>query len=39
MGPSWRYILGKTRFELRLPDDDDDEKWTAHRTDLEARRP
>ncbi len=31
--------LGKTRFELRHPDDTDDENWRAHRADLDARRP
>jgi diguanylate cyclase (GGDEF)-like protein/PAS domain S-box-containing protein len=31
--------LGKTRFELRHPDDTDDKNWRAHRADLEARRP
>ena len=31
--------LGKTRFELRHPNDTDDDKWRAHRADLDARRP
>ncbi len=31
--------LGKTRFELRLPDDVDDENWRAHHADLAAHRP
>ena len=30
--------LGRTRFDLRLPSDADDEKWAAHRADLDARR-
>jgi PAS domain S-box-containing protein len=39
IGSGWTHVLGRTRFELRLPDDADDEKWAAHRADLEARRP
>ena len=34
-----RTALDKTRFELRLSDDRHDEKWQAHRGDLDARRP
>ena len=34
-----RRALGKTRFDMRMPYDDDDENWAAHRADLDARRP
>jgi PAS domain S-box-containing protein len=33
------HLLGKTRFDLRLPEDADDDKWQRHRSDLEAHRP
>ena len=35
---AWSHILGKTRFERRLPGDSADEKWDRHRADLEAHR-
>ena len=31
--------FGKTRFELRGPDDNSSAKWSAHKADLDARRP
>lgn len=31
--------IGKTRWDLRIPADTDDEKWDAHRRDVEAHRP
>jgi PAS domain S-box-containing protein len=32
-------LLGRTRWDLRLPDDPDDANWAAHRAALEARQP
>jgi PAS domain S-box-containing protein len=32
-------ILGKARWELRLPDDKDDANWSKYREAVEARRP
>jgi PAS domain S-box-containing protein len=31
--------LGLTRFDRRIREDDDDEKWRAHKADLDAHRP
>ncbi len=39
LGPGWRRVVGRTRFELRHPDDRDDAKWADHINDLEALRP
>src|SRR5690606_12611512 len=38
-GEDPRHILGKTRWELRLPDDSDDENWARYRALVEARQP
>jgi PAS domain S-box-containing protein len=35
----WSHMLGKTRFEQRLREDSDDEKWRRHRADLNTHRP
>jgi PAS domain S-box-containing protein len=32
-------LIGRTRWELRLADDADDQNWAAHRAQLEARQP
>jgi PAS domain S-box-containing protein len=37
-GPGLPAAIGKTRFDFRLPGEDD-AKWQAHIADLEARRP
>jgi PAS domain S-box-containing protein len=44
-GPAHRSVeqtqehLGGTRFDRRIEDDDDNEKWRQHQIDLEAHRP
>lgn len=38
-GEGWRHVIGRTRFEMRHPDDHDDAHWAAHRAVIEAHRP
>lgn len=37
--PNAGHITGKTRADLRLPEDRDDAKWAAYEADIAARRP
>lgn len=38
-GQEMSEMLGKTRWELRAPEDADDAMWQAHQADIDARRP
>ncbi|WP_109120862.1 ATP-binding protein [Azospirillum sp. TSO22-1] len=38
-GEEPRDVLGRTRMDMRLPDDGDDANWTAHLATLDARQP
>ncbi len=38
-GPELPSTEGKTRYDFRAKDDDDDKKWADHKADLDSRRP